>query len=335
MLTRGFRSNLRLFLVGFLVVGGLGGVAYRLVELHVLERGHFLAQVQDTRHRIVTEAARRGDIYDARGDTLATTKTDLTLVIDPWDLVNKIESLRFPARRERYAEKQRALRGLLAAELGVSAAELEAFYVPKYRSVKPDDAPADAKPELDSELEHEPEADGQVRNRYVKLKEGVSEEQFARIRNLRLPDETEAEKRRSPPAIAGLVHERRHRRVYPHDELAAHVIGFVNDLDDPSGGVEAFAETYLRALPGWREIERDGKRVELVQYRQREVPSSDGWSVTLSIDSAVQYIVEQELAALVDLVKPDRATIIVSDPHTGFLLALANFPSFDLNNFSK
>lgn len=321
MLPRGFRSNSRLYLVGLLVLGSLGAVAYRLVDLHVLKRGHFLAQIHDTRHRVVAEQARRGDIYDARGDLLATTKTDLTLIIDPWDLVNKIDALRFPSRQARYAEQQRVLRGLLAAELDMTAAELEAFYIPNWREVKLEDDIHDGVP------------DGRIRERYVKLRENVSEEQFARIRSLRLPDETEAEKRRAPPVLAGLAHERRHRRVYPHRELAAHVIGFVNKLDDPSGGVEAFADTYLRALAGWREIERDGKRVELVQYRQREVPSSDGWSVTLSIDAAVQYIVEQELAALVERFKPERATIIVSDPHTGFLLALANFPSFDLNEF--
>jgi cell division protein FtsI/penicillin-binding protein 2 len=237
---------------------------------------------------------------------LATTRTDITLAIDPWALPEKAEAQKFPARIARFEAEQRERRGELARLLNLPASELEAFFTPGWKEV-----------EL-AEDTQDGEADGRVKVRFVKLREGVSEEEFARISALR---------------IAGLTHERRFRRVYPHRELAAHVIGFVNKEDVPAGGVEAYADKYLKALSGWREIERDGKRVELAQYRQREVPASDGWSLTLSVDSAVQYMVEQELAALVEKFKPAKATIIVSDPHTGFLLALANYPSFDLNQF--
>jgi cell division protein FtsI (penicillin-binding protein 3) len=121
--------------------------------------------------------------------------------------------------------------------------------------------------------------------------------------------------------------------VYPHNELAAHVVGFVNKEGTPSGGVEDYADQYLRGYSGWREIERDGRSRELAQFRNREVPASDGWSVHLSLDTAVQHIVETELRALVEKFKPGKATIIVSDSQNGFLLALANYPSFDLNQF--
>ena len=306
MIRRGFFPNLRLYIVALAVVGSFGVVAHRLVELHVLDRDHFLAQIQDTRHRVVAEPARRGDIYDARGDLLATTKTDITLAVDPWALVEKIEAQKFTERRRRYEEEQLSRRVELAGMLEMTPEEVEALYTPAWKDVPVEDDT------------HDEAADGRVRVRFVKFREGVTEEQFARISALH---------------VAGLTHERRHRRVYPHRELAAHVIGFVNKEDVPSGGVEAFADPYLKGLTGWREIERDGKRVELVQYRQREVPAADGWAVTLSIDTAVQYIVEQELAALVEKFKPEKATIIVSDPQTGFLLALANYPSFDLNEF--
>lgn len=111
------------------------------------------------------------------------------------------------------------------------------------------------------------------------------------------------------------------------------MLGYVNKEDVPSGGVEAYADRYLKGLSGWREIERDGKRTELAQFRQREVPADDGWSVVLSIDCAVQHIAEQEMNALVAKFQPAKATIIVSDARTGFLLALANHPTFDLNEF--
>ena len=306
MTARGFAHSIRLYLVAAAVVASFGVVAYRLVELHVLEREHFLAEIQDTRHRVVADPARRGDIFDTRGDLLATSKTDITLAVDPWALPESIEAQKFAERKARFADEQRARRAEMASLLGMSEADVEALFTPAWKDVPLSEDTLDGTP------------DGRVRVRFTKFREGVTEELFSRIDALH---------------ITGLTHERRFRRVYPHRELAAHVIGFVNKADVPSGGVEAYADQYLRGLSGWREIERDGKSVELAQFRQREVPASDGWGVVLSIDAAVQHIVEEELAALVEKFKPQKATIIVSDPHTGFLLALANYPSFDLNQF--
>ncbi|MEN9841917.1 MAG: hypothetical protein RL376_1717 [Verrucomicrobiota bacterium] len=305
---RGFAQNSRLYIVTAVIVACFGVVGQRLVELHVVEREHFLAQIQDTRHRVVADPARRGDIFDARGDLLATSKTEITLAVDPWALPEKIEAQRFPARKLRFAQEQTERRAQLAALLGVPVAEIEAAFTPAWKES------GTTEDKTDEVVE------GRTRVRFVKLREGVSEELFNKIAGLR---------------IAGLTHERKYRRVYPHDELAAHVIGFVNKEDVPSGGVEAYADQYLKGLAGWREIERDGKRVELAQYRQREVPASDGWGVVLSIDTVIQHIVEREVAAIVEKFKPQKVSVIVSDAHSGFLLALANYPSFDLNKFGE
>ncbi len=308
MTARGFAQNIRLYLVSGVIIASFVVVAHRLIELHVVEREHFLAQIQDTRHRVVAESGRRGDIFDTRGDLLATSKTEITLAVDPWALPVKVEAQRFPARKLRFAQEQRERRAELAGLLGLPVSELETLFTPAWKDV-------DMSDDKNDEV-----VDGRTRVRFVKLREGVSEELFAKIEGLR---------------VVGLTHERKFRRVYPHDELAAHVIGFVNKEDVPSGGVEAFADQYLKGLSGWREIERDGKRVELAQFRQREVPSSDGWGVVLSIDTAIQHIVEREVAAIVTKFNPQKVSVIVSDAHSGFLLALANYPSFNLNKFGE
>jgi cell division protein FtsI (penicillin-binding protein 3) len=308
MSARGFAQNLRLYLVAGLVVACFGAVGHRLFVLHVAERDHYLAQLQETRRRVVVDPARRGDILDANGDLLATSKTEITLAVDPWAVPEKIEALKHPGRQARFEAEQREARAKLAELLEMPPAELEAFFTPSWRDVSAEDDTEDGT------------VDGRTRARFVKLREGVTEERFSRITPLR---------------VTGLTFERRHRRVYPHRALAAHIIGFVNKEDVPSGGVEAFADTYLRGIAGWREIERDGKRVERAEFREREVPASDGWSVVLSLDAAVQHIVERELAALVERFRPEKATIIVSEAHSGFILGLANFPSFDLNEFGS
>lgn len=155
--------------------------------------------------------------------------------------------------------------------------------------------------------------------RWAKLSDTVEESAYDRILAL---------------DIKGVYGNRTFRRAYPHNALASHLIGYLNREGTPAGGIEAFADFYLRGQDGWRESEKDGLRRELAQFRNREVAPSDGFSVVLSIDSVIQHMVEQELAQVVAKFHPAKATVIVSDPHSGFILALANYPTFNLNEFS-
>ena len=156
--------------------------------------------------------------------------------------------------------------------------------------------------------------------RWAKLSENVSEKAYEKITKL---------------DVKGVYGERTYRRAYPHNQLAAHVIGYVNKEGVPAAGVEHFADFYLRGQDGWRESEKDGRQRELAQFRTREVPATDGYSVVLTIDSAIQHIVECELDEIAKKYQPEKATIIVSDPKTGFILAMANYPTFNLNEYSK
>ena len=135
--------------------------------------------------------------------------------------------------------------------------------------------------------------------------------------------------------IRGVYGSRVYRRDYPHNDMAAHIIGYVDREERPIAGIEHYADFYLRGENGWLESEKDGKSRELAQFRTREVPPSDGFSVSLTIDATIQRMVEEELKTIAEKYAPEKATIIVSDPRTGFVLALANYPSFDLNTFNK
>ena len=134
--------------------------------------------------------------------------------------------------------------------------------------------------------------------------------------------------------VKGVYGKRVYRRAYPNNALAAHIIGYVDREERAVTGIERYADSYLHGHNGWIESEKDGKREELAQFRSREVPASDGYSVKLSIDAVVQQIVDEELAAIAAKFAPEKATIIVSDPRTGFILALGNYPSFDLNRYN-
>ncbi len=133
--------------------------------------------------------------------------------------------------------------------------------------------------------------------------------------------------------IKGVYGNRKYSRTYPGGFLAAHVLGFINHEETPVTGVERFFDYYLRGQDGWRETERDGRRRELAQFRERQVESFNGLNVALTIDQMIQHIVENEIANVVGEYNPESVSVIVSEPATGAVLAMANYPTYDPNEF--
>jgi len=133
--------------------------------------------------------------------------------------------------------------------------------------------------------------------------------------------------------IKALRAELKYRRNYPNGQLAAHVIGYVNKEGQSACGIEKALNNFLQGQKGWIESERDGRRREIASIRLREVQPVDGNNVILSINSLVQKTCEDALDKAVAQYNPISAVIIVSEPKTGRILALANWPTFDLNKF--
>lgn len=307
MSSKGFASN-RLTLLAVGVLACFLAVGVRLVFLHVLDREELLGYVDKARRQIVVERARRGAILDAKGNLLATSRSEVTLAVDPWALVDYLELDKNPVRRAKKAADEKAKRVKLAGLLGLSTDEIERFFTPTTRAVKLEEDTRDGK------------ADGQTRDRWTKLREGVDEPTYAKIDEL---------------GIKGLTAQRVYRRVYPGGGLAANLIGYLNKENTPVTGAERHFDLYLKGEDGWIESEKDGARRELAQFRSREVSVQDGNDVVLTIDSVVQHILEEELRAIATKFDPHFATIIASDPRTGRILGMASYPSYDLNNFSK
>ena len=133
--------------------------------------------------------------------------------------------------------------------------------------------------------------------------------------------------------IEGVYGNAHYERYYPGRGMAAHLIGYLNKENVAVMGVERALDYYLRGQSGWRETEVDGRDNELAAFQNREVPARDGLPVQLTIDIFVQSVVETALEELVREMAPAGASIIVSDPASGEILGLANYPTFDPNTF--
>lgn len=124
------------------------------------------------------------------------------------------------------------------------------------------------------------------------------------------------------------------QRFYPNGSLAAHVLGIAGIDNQGLEGLEFFYDRELRGVDGSIRIETDALGREAPQAVHAYFPPVDGNTLVLTLDRTLQYVCERELDALMrSPVAPRRAGIVALDPRTGEILALANRPTFDPNNY--
>jgi len=314
-----FAMNKRLQLKRVLTLLGLLGLAfaglgYRLVDLQVVRHDELAGKAQLNTQREFWQAPRRGDILDARGNLLATSIFVKTVCADPGLIGNQ----------------QAVVARQLAPLLQMSEGDLYQRLLPRLLKNQKGET---------------------VTNRYVVLQHKVPDETWQKIQltmsrmsfgvdESKLPRSQRAFFRdlRQHAIFADLVDDQ--LRLYPNGPLAAHVLGFVgtengsNRVSQMVGrdGVELVLNPALSGVAGWRVTQTDRQKRELVALRDEDVQARDGLNVVLTIDAAIQHIVETALADALQKHTPISITAVVTRPRTGEILAMATLPNFDPNN---
>lgn len=157
------------------------------------------------------------------------------------------------------------------------------------------------------------------------IKRHLKDEEIERMRSLGIID-------KSGDLATGLWMIQESKRVYPHGELAAHVLGDVNLDSEGLEGVELWANEQLRGKVVSVAAVKDalGRPTFIDAVAAKHV--KDGDSVALTIDASLQYEVEQSLKSSVFRAGARSGTAIVMDAMTGEILAMANEPSFNPND---
>jgi len=124
-------------------------------------------------------------------------------------------------------------------------------------------------------------------------------------------------------------------RHYPQGQLAGQLIGFVGRDSEGLEGLELKYNDYIRGETGSSVTERDalGRRVLVEGIGGLQIPP--GSDIHLTLDTSIQYMAEKELEASVLKYRAKAGVAIVVEPRTGEVLALANYPFFDPNNYAK
>jgi cell division protein FtsI/penicillin-binding protein 2 len=301
--------------MGLLLGAAFAGLSYRLFDLQVFRHAYLTARAQENTHNESLLEPRRGDILDIRGTLLATSVPAKTVCADP-TLIG-----------DRQAEVARALAPLLQ----MSESQLLQRLTPRLR----------------------PSSKGPSTNvsHYVVLKHKVLLETWQKIQDklnaltfgidekkLSLAEQAFYQNLRRKAIFS----EENALRVYPNHSLAAHVLGFVgveereineSAIHDTVGkeGIELTFNAKLAGVRGWRVTEKDRRHQEVVSMREQDVEPRDGLNVVLTIDSAIQFIVETALAEGMEKSSPLSISGIVVRPRTGEILAMATLPNFDPN----
>ncbi|MBX3740406.1 MAG: penicillin-binding protein 2 [Akkermansiaceae bacterium] len=144
--------------------------------------------------------------------------------------------------------------------------------------------------------------------------------------------------------LQGFEFESSIKRWYTTPNMATHLIGYTGEVEktDDDGktktsvvgrfGIEKALEEYLAGRDGWRKHKRDARGLVVPGNSGSINPPKSGWNAQLTLDMGLQAIVEEELDACLTEFKTKTGTIIMMDPKTGEVLAMANRPHFDLNH---
>lgn len=248
-------------------------IAARLVVLQVVKHEELAERARRQQLRTATAPARRGQILDRHGRTLALSADAETIYAVPAEI----------------GEPARATDAICAALGDCTAAERRVI----------------------RERLSSPRAFAYVRRQ-------VPPDAAARVASLKLE---------------GIGFLKESRRYYPKRELAAHVLGYVGVDNVGLAGVEAAYDKVVRGRDGRVLIQIDARSHALSS--RIDPPPTAGGDIELTIDQALQFAVERELRAAVEAHRASGGSVVVLDPWTGEILALANWPTFNPNTFQR
>ena len=157
--------------------------------------------------------------------------------------------------------------------------------------------------------------------RYQILATGLSRVQADKIKN---------------EALRGVGFQEVSQRVYPEEKLAAQILGFVNDAGNGQYGVESYNDEALKGTDGLLQAVTDVSKVPLtIGHDNISIPKEDGRDIVLSVDRNVQAYTEDALMRGLERTGAKKGSVLVMDPGTGKILAMANLPTYSPAEYNK
>lgn len=164
------------------------------------------------------------------------------------------------------------------------------------------------------------------KNRYTVLKKKLPLEASEQIKELQKDD---------PENFLGIRLQEEYYRYYPEGQLSAQILGYVNSANIGQYGIEGGFQKDLEGVKGFFTSQRDGTGNQITVGESVIKPAEDGLNVYLTIDRAIQLEVEKALEEGVKSSESDSGQVIVMNPKTGGILAMAQYPTFNPNAYGE
>lgn len=133
----------------------------------------------------------------------------------------------------------------------------------------------------------------------------------------------------------GIVFITGQKRYYPKNSLASHVLGYIQRTGEVISGIESSMNDKLKGTDGSLEYKSDGKGIEIPKASEIYTPPKDGENVALTIDSTIQYYIEEAVKEAYNELNPISISVIAANPKTMEILGMSNAPTFDPNTYGK
>lgn len=286
----------RILLAAVVLVALVGVFVVRLVDLQVVRAAELSAEAEGRRSASVTEYGARGDILDRNGIVLADTVMRYDIAVSPKNanagpVSREVPDPQDPSKTVREEVPLEQSAAELGAVIGLTGEQVQAI--------------------IAEALAANAESD------FAYVAKLVDTETYERVKDLDIP---------------WVVPYEHPSRYYPNGAVAGNLIGFADPDGEPLAGLELSEDeclagqdgeySYLHSLEDWVQI----PGTEVVHEEAR-----DGGTLTLTIDSDLQWMVQRIAEAQVQAVGADWATVTVMEAKTGRLLAVADVPTVDPN----
>ncbi len=315
---------------------GLSVLSGRLVQIQLVDRQRYAESSRKAFHRIEKLPAIRGMIVDRREEPLAKSIPVSTVFIDKNHLTDpKLASFGLAYQEASAepgwndlepAEQRRRINGLRGDILSRDTAEA---IVQKHLAYA---VGVLARP-LGMRREELREKIETSKGKWVPIAKELPEDIADNLRDT-------VDKH----WIQGFEFQNSIKRWYTEENRATHLIGFTGETEETNDegktetrvtgrfGVEFSMESYLAGRDGWREHCRDARGLVVPGSSSSLMPPRAGLNVQLTIDMGLQSIIEEEMDACLEEFKSIRGAVIMMDPKTGEILAMASRPNFGLNH---
>lgn len=309
-------------MICLVLVAGFSALSVRLIHLQWLDRSDWEKRAARSYTRKMVLQASRGVIVDANEEIVARDFPVTSIVVDMYH----VRDAKVAALGVAYSE--------LVKEPGWATAGREEqrkmLMVRRHRLLDSPDPQVLVKRHLDH-LVKVMARPLRMRPEDLRAKFDTTRSEFVLEAGLREDIADPLEEMVRENRIQGIRFQKGSRRWYASPELACHVIGYVNHEAVGQCGIESSMSEYLAGKDGYRITKSDPRGLLLAPNQGELRPPKAGLHVQLVLDLGLQAIVEEELdAALVEF-QSQQGAVILLDPDTGDLLAVASRPSYDLN----